>query len=109
MRFEPSTKSLIDTFSVSVKELFNFGQSSDFEKIKMYFWMGLESTEWCLNNSIVQSFINREDLHFDLIFAEQFFQESLLMFAHKFNAPIGMHQLPKNFFMCNSTNPLRLQ
>lgn len=50
--------------------------------------MGLDTAEWCLNNSKIQDFIKREDLHFDLIFAEQFFQESLLMFAHKFNAPI---------------------
>lgn len=73
---------------VSIKDLFAMGQSSNYDKINMYYWMGLESTEWCLKNPKIQEFINREDLHFDLIFAEQFFQESMLMFAHKFDAPI---------------------
>jgi glucuronosyltransferase len=50
--------------------------------------MGLETSEWGLKNPKIQEFIKREDLHFDLILAEQFFQESWLMLAHKFNAPI---------------------
>lgn len=54
----------------------------------MYYWIGLGSSEWSLENPKVQILIKREDLHFDLILAEQFFQESFLMFAHKFKAPI---------------------
>lgn len=54
----------------------------------MYFWMGLDTSKWGLENPRVQEFIKREDLQFDLILAEQFYQESFLMFAHKFKAPI---------------------
>lgn len=36
----------------------------------------------------VQKFIHRTDLHFDVVINEEFFGDSFLMFAHKFNAPI---------------------
>ncbi|XP_062551806.1 UDP-glycosyltransferase UGT5-like [Armigeres subalbatus] len=61
---------------------------NDFKNLVLYWRLGLETSRYALENYNVQQFINREDLHYDLIVAEQFFQESWLMFAHKFNAPI---------------------
>ncbi len=48
----------------------------------------LDFSEWGLKDPKVQQFIKRDDLHFDLILMELIFQESWLMFAHKFKAPI---------------------
>lgn len=36
----------------------------------------------------VQRFIKQAGLHFDAILVEDFFNDSLLMFAHKFKAPV---------------------
>lgn len=44
--------------------------------------------EHALKNSKVQKLIHSTDLHFDLIINEDFFAENLLMFSHKFKAPI---------------------
>lgn len=61
---------------------------SDFKNLFFYWEHGIETSEHALKNDVVQKFIAREDLHFDLVISEQFFQESWLMFAHKFQAPI---------------------
>lgn len=36
----------------------------------------------------VQRFIKQPGLHFDVILVEDFFNDSFLMFAHKFKAPV---------------------
>ncbi|XP_029708692.2 UDP-glycosyltransferase UGT5-like [Aedes albopictus] len=61
---------------------------NDFKNLFLYWRLGLETSRYALENSNVQQFIRRKDDHYDLIVAEQFFQESWLMFAHKFDAPI---------------------
>lgn len=53
-----------------------------------YWSMGLASTEHALKSKAVQDFIKNDHTKFDLILSEQFFQESMLMFAHKYKAPI---------------------
>lgn len=53
-----------------------------------YWEMGLQSTEHALKAENVQKFVKNDKTKFDLIFTEQFFQESLLMFAHKYKVPI---------------------
>lgn len=50
--------------------------------------MGLGSTEHALNADNIKDFIKNDKTKFDLIFAEQFFQEALLMFAHKYKVPV---------------------
>lgn len=50
--------------------------------------LGLATSAHGLQTTNVQKFINTDKSHFDVILAEQFFQESFLMFAHKYNAPI---------------------
>lgn len=61
---------------------------SDTANIQWIFMLGLTSSEHSLRDKNVQKFIHRNDLHFDLIISEQFFQESWLLFAYKHNAPI---------------------
>ncbi|XP_039439844.1 UDP-glycosyltransferase UGT5-like [Culex pipiens pallens] len=62
--------------------------SSDYNNLFLYWKMGLDTSRFALESQAVQQFIKRNDLSFDLVVSEQFFQESWLMFAHKFNAPI---------------------
>lgn len=50
--------------------------------------VGLASTEHAFNAKSVADFIKRKDLQFDVIVLEQFFHDSWLPFATKFNAPI---------------------
>lgn len=46
------------------------------------------TTEVAFNSSSLQSFIQNDKSHFDLVIVELFFQEALYMFAHKYKAPI---------------------
>uniref|UniRef100_A0A182NU14 Peptidase S1 domain-containing protein n=1 Tax=Anopheles dirus TaxID=7168 RepID=A0A182NU14_9DIPT len=77
---------LRETFPV--ESLFAASQSSDLDKLNMYWEMGISTSRHGLESPNVREFINNADREFDLIVAEQFFQESWLMFAHKFQAPI---------------------
>ncbi|XP_055917568.1 UDP-glucosyltransferase 2 [Eupeodes corollae] len=67
--------------------IFNMRFSSDFQNLQMWWELGVRTSEYALNNAKVKKFI-QSDEKFDLIILEQFFHESFLMFAHKFNAPI---------------------
>ena len=44
--------------------------------------------EYNFENANVQKLIHSTNLHFDVVINEEFFADSFLMFAHKFNAPI---------------------
>lgn len=50
--------------------------------------IGLKSTEHAIRDKQVANLINRTDLKFDVIILEQFFHDSWLPFAKKFNAPL---------------------
>lgn len=50
--------------------------------------IGLLNSDYVLNNTQVQNLIKDKDKKFDLVLAEQFNQESMYMFAHKFNCPL---------------------
>lgn len=56
--------------------------------LNMYFISGKITTEYTLENKNVQQLISNKNLQFDAILAEQFFQEALLMFAHKYKVPV---------------------
>lgn len=60
----------------------------DFQKIRFYDLMATPTSEHALKNSNVQKIIYSKNLHFDLVILEDFFQESWLMFAYKFDAPV---------------------
>lgn len=51
-------------------------------------FLGKMSSEHALNDSKVQQFIHRNDLYFDVVINEDTYHESLMMFGHKFKAPI---------------------
>lgn len=74
--------------SVTQENIFEMKYNSKFGMLRAYWWMGLESTEHALKSKAVKDFIKNDNSKFDLILAEQFFQESMLMFAHKYKAPI---------------------
>lgn len=73
---------------VSQEKIFEMKFSNKLESLHAYWIMGLGSTEHALNSTNVQNLIKNDKTKFDLIFAEQFFQESMLMFAHKYKVPI---------------------
>jgi len=54
----------------------------------IYWASGIDTTKYAFEHEKVKTFMQRNDLQFDLVIAEQFFQESFLMFAHKYNAPM---------------------
>jgi glucuronosyltransferase len=54
----------------------------------VYYGIGTSTTEHALQNKQVQDFIQRTDDSFDVIVAEQFYQEAFLMLAHKYKAPV---------------------
>jgi hypothetical protein len=94
----------------------NFGDMMTF----LYNTIGIATTEHALKNEKVQEFIHRNNDKFDLIIAEQFYQEAFLMLAHKYSAPIvtiGKQLLPstcsnfrvifirRNFWICPIHEP----
>lgn len=50
--------------------------------------LGLETTEHAFKRENVRHFLRNDKSRFDLILAEQFYQESFLMLAHKYRAPV---------------------
>lgn len=46
------------------------------------------SLDYALDDKNVKKFIRRTDLHFDLVINEDIYYDALLMFGHKFKAPI---------------------
>lgn len=51
-------------------------------------FLGKMSSEHALNDSKVQQFIHRNDSYFDVVINEDTYHDSLMMFGHKFKAPI---------------------
>lgn len=46
------------------------------------------TTESAFNDSVLQKFIKEDKSNFDLVITELFYQESMYMFAYKYNAPL---------------------
>lgn len=44
--------------------------------------------EHTMSSKAVKELIQRNDLSFDLVISEEFFQDAYLMFGHKFKAPL---------------------
>ncbi|KAJ2949071.1 hypothetical protein O0L34_g6010 [Tuta absoluta] len=70
---------------------------------------GFGFTEVALNSSDVQKFL-KEDHKFDLVIAEQFFQEATFILAHKYQAPLVLITTYGNCMRHNivTRNPLQL-
>uniref|UniRef100_A0A182LSR9 UDP-glycosyltransferases domain-containing protein n=1 Tax=Anopheles culicifacies TaxID=139723 RepID=A0A182LSR9_9DIPT len=71
-------------------EVFYKSQSfgDPFFKMSILWKLGLETAEYAFESANVKRFLKTEGLAFDLLIAEQFVQESFLMFAHKYQVPI---------------------
>lgn len=73
---------------VNDEELFKTRKSTQFESLKIFTDFGSSSCAHFLNDKKVQEIIHRNDLHFDLVIHEEVYHDALLMFAHKFGAPL---------------------
>ncbi|XP_062551811.1 UDP-glycosyltransferase UGT5-like [Armigeres subalbatus] len=71
-----------------ISDIFDSKYSSDWSNLALYWRVGLTTTQYALENTNVQQFIEQDDTDFDLVISEQFYQEAFLMFAHKYRAPI---------------------
>lgn len=65
-----------------------FQLKDDFEYIVNLYDIGIKTGIHGLKDKKVRELIQRNDIHFDLVISEQFFQESWLMFSHKYKAPV---------------------
>lgn len=73
---------------MSVDDLMSFGSSSALKMILMMNLFSKGMNEYTFDSPNVRKFIESTDYHFDVIVAEDFYAESLYMFAHKHNAPL---------------------
>lgn len=69
-------------------DMFRSDRFGDFRIMAHINFLGLTTCRHAFERPNVQQFINRRDLHFDLVVTELFAQESWFMFGHKFKAPI---------------------
>lgn len=69
-------------------ELFIKHNKTDFDTVHLYEVVSTPSSEHGLKDPNVQKIIHSENLQFDLVINEEFFHESWLLFAYKFNAPV---------------------
>jgi glucuronosyltransferase len=75
-------------FVDSSKDIFTGGFDSDIKYTQTQYRIGLHLSEHALNDSAVKRFIRKRDSKYDLVLADNSHQESLFMFAHKFNCPL---------------------
>lgn len=73
-----------------VQHLFDLTRMKNHDFLKMLEIIGLKTTEHALQQPKVQSLIhaNQTEGVFDLLLAEQFYQEAFLALAYKYNIPI---------------------
>jgi glucuronosyltransferase len=79
------------TFSISAPtdNLFDLAEMKFHEMMYfLYYIIGIPTTEHALQNARVQELIHKTDDSYDVIVAEQFYQEAFLMLAIKYKAPV---------------------
>ncbi|XP_052859848.1 UDP-glycosyltransferase UGT5-like [Anopheles cruzii] len=75
--------------SVKVDSLYDLTEISIHSMIMNFLYpLGLETAEYAFTRPNVMEFLRNDQTRFDLLLAEQFYQESYLMLAHKYNVPI---------------------
>ncbi|XP_026761867.2 UDP-glycosyltransferase UGT5-like [Galleria mellonella] len=103
-------KQIWDVLGIKRPNVFTMVDMTSEEFHKNILWSGgLAFTEVALNSSEVQKFL-KQDHTFDLVISEQFFQESMYVLAHKYNAPLILITTFGNCMRHNiiSRNPLQL-
>lgn len=88
MKKKHLSHSLTLHFLVPQQDALQITDDTDFEKVRAYDLFVKNSSEYGLKSASVQKIIHSTDLHFDLVINADFYHESWLMFAYKFNAPI---------------------
>lgn len=75
--------------SVKVDSLYDLTEISIHQMLMDFLYpLGLETAAYAFTRDNVMDFLRNDESHFDLLLAEQFYQESYLMLAHKYNIPI---------------------
>lgn len=75
--------------SVKVDSIFELTDISIHRMLVDFMYsLGLETTEHAFRRDNVGEFLRNDKSRFDLILAEQFYQEAFLMLAHKYQAPV---------------------
>ncbi|XP_050095496.1 UDP-glycosyltransferase UGT5-like [Anopheles aquasalis] len=75
--------------SVKVDSLYDLTEISVHSMLMDFLYpLGLETAEYAFTRENVMHFLRHDDTKFDLLLAEQFYQESYLMLAHKYKVPI---------------------
>lgn len=80
--------SFLFAFLVPLDEFFEAKYDQTINNLYLTWDVGLLSTEHAFKDRNVQAFLQRNDLKFDLVILEQFFHDSWLLFAHKYQAPV---------------------
>lgn len=78
----------LNSFAVSQEELFKISGESPISMLFKLPGIRKFTAEYAFESPNVQQFLQRNDLHFDLVINEEFFQESFSMFAHKYKTPL---------------------
>lgn len=76
------------SFAVSQEELFKISGESPVSMLFKLPGIRKFAAEYAFESASVQKILQRNDLNFDLVINEEFFQESFSMFAYKYKAPL---------------------
>ncbi|XP_052894477.1 UDP-glycosyltransferase UGT5-like [Anopheles moucheti] len=75
--------------SVKVDSLYELTDISIHQMLMDFLYpLGLQTAEYAYTRENVMDFLRNDQTQFDLLLAEQFYQESYLMLAHKYKVPI---------------------
>uniref|UniRef100_A0A182NI27 UDP-glucuronosyltransferase n=1 Tax=Anopheles dirus TaxID=7168 RepID=A0A182NI27_9DIPT len=75
--------------SVKVDSLFDLTEISIHQMLMGFLYpMGIQTAEYAFTRDNVMDFLRNDNSQFDLLLAEQFYQEAYLMLAHKYKIPI---------------------
>ncbi|XP_031625276.1 UDP-glucuronosyltransferase 1-7-like [Contarinia nasturtii] len=72
----------------SMDNMFESSHDNDFHKLELFERVSTPSSDFGLKSASMQKMIHSNDLHFDLVIQQDYFHESWLMFAYKFDAPV---------------------
>uniref|UniRef100_A0A182R101 UDP-glucuronosyltransferase n=1 Tax=Anopheles farauti TaxID=69004 RepID=A0A182R101_9DIPT len=75
--------------SVKVDSLYDLTEISTHQMLMDFLYpLGLETAAYAFTRANVMEFLRNDDSRFDLLLAEQFYQEAYLMLAYKYKIPI---------------------
>lgn len=69
-------------------DIFKLSELTFWQTKELYRIVGYVTSEHALKHPDVQRLLHADNLHYDLILTEQYYQDALLLFAHKFQAPM---------------------